>query len=268
MVGESALPWWGRKRVLRSLWGWRAVPSGNPTEWARSLQHLLSDPVGVKTYMNFLDEEFGCSSSLTFFFACEGLGKQSPDNLHQLLPLIWKKFIRNYSVPVSPGTHASLAEKIHNNDLSPDMFRTAQKEVYNHMSENTYPSFLQCQLFIDKLQEYQHKSSVPCRYSEDSARLDMSELFEQGLQKDELILDQGAVRGTYFRRELSTLHEHEVVPPSAPSNTSMGALCQGVEGLLLAAAREARDCQPPVRLTSRNLAATAMQRAVEMPKTR
>lgn len=128
--------------------------SSNPGEWAVSLDRLLKDPAGVAVYKQFLEDELGCSKSLDFFFACKGLGKQSPENLKQLLPLIWKNFIRKHDVPVTSKTYAILAKKIHENTLSADMFRIAQQEVFDHMMDTTYLAFLQSQYYVDQQKLY------------------------------------------------------------------------------------------------------------------
>lgn len=188
--------------------------TSNPLDWARSINHLLEDPAGVSVFMNFLREEKGCSNALEFFFACKGLEKQGSEQLKQLLPLIWKKFIRNYNVRISTETHAEVAEKILHGALSSDMFHMAQSEVFETLRQTTYPAFLQSHYYLEQLQHYHTEPQD----------LDVDET-DRGYQSNMMQQNVGHISQCYNKPEenygypgvwnrpanLSTVYEHETV---------------------------------------------------------
>lgn len=60
--------------------------------WAQSLHFLLQDPEGIRLFQQYLESE--CphhADALDFWFACEGLRKQTaPEKIHQLVKVIYK----------------------------------------------------------------------------------------------------------------------------------------------------------------------------------
>ena len=236
-----------------------------PSEWARSLQHLLDDPAGITTFQKFLQSEYGCSDSLEFSFACKGLSKQSPQDLQQLLQLIWKKYVRNRSVPVSQETYAALADRIHNNNLSADMFHSAHLEVLNRMSDTSYEAFLRSAQYIEKLQQRPVECSGPPNYQYDG-RDTQEPSMDPGMPY--INTSTGLEILTYNKRgQLTTLHEDEVSEAFTPSG---GVAPSSIPHLDTQCWGEGPSVmqQGPVRLTKDALAATAFQRALPLPKPR
>lgn len=78
-------------------------------------------------FQEYLKEECGTCEALNFWFACNGLRK-CPDPL-QLVPIIWKKFIRNYAVHVSEKTYKFVNDRINAKSIDRNIFDAAQKEV-------------------------------------------------------------------------------------------------------------------------------------------
>lgn len=60
--------------------------------WAKALHHLLEDPDGVTLFREYLQAEGRPhADALDFWFACEGLRKQSePEKIGQLIKVIYK----------------------------------------------------------------------------------------------------------------------------------------------------------------------------------
>lgn len=179
--------------------------SSNPSDWAISLDRLLADPAGVSVYTLFLEEELGCRKSLDFFFACKGLGMQSPENLCQLLPLIWKNFIRKHDVQVNPKTYAILAQKIHENSLSADMFQVAQREVFEHMMNTTYLAFLQSQHYIDQQKLFHQESKQDSVKNEERKKGYQSSYHMQTRMQDVLLREVDYSHHLYAKKQLSSL---------------------------------------------------------------
>ena len=94
--------------------------------WSQSLQHLLEDPQGVQLFQDYLREECGTCEAVLFWFACNGLRHQDP---WQLVPIIWKKFIRNYAVRVTEKTYKTINDRINARSIDRNIFDDAQREV-------------------------------------------------------------------------------------------------------------------------------------------
>jgi hypothetical protein len=59
--------------------------------WARNLHSLLEDPDGVQLFKRYLKQEGQPhADTLDFWFACEGLKKQDPDKINQLVKVIYR----------------------------------------------------------------------------------------------------------------------------------------------------------------------------------
>lgn len=100
-----------------------------PVRWSQSLQHLLEDPQGVQLFQDYLREECGTSQPVLFWFACNGLRGDQEQDPKQLVPIIWKKFIRNYAVRVTEATYKSLNDRINHRNIDRNIFDDAQREV-------------------------------------------------------------------------------------------------------------------------------------------
>ncbi|KAF2366860.1 RGS domain [Trinorchestia longiramus] len=271
--------------------------SSNPLEWSHSIDHLLLDPVGVSAFMAFLREEKGCSNALEFFFACKGLGSQPSEHLRQLLLVIWKKFIRNYNVRVSPETHADLSEKIYRGALSADMFQVAQNEVLEYLKQTSYPAFLQSQHYIEQLQQY-HAEQQKLDLDDSERGTYQSSLLQQNPVQsisysphrysksvdDPRVGNSGVYRGDYASNAghgskwnpspavLTTVYEHEAATPHTvallPGHMKH---LSGSCSVPRPAAEDDLTCvssSGPKRphLSSKILAATVGQRALVNPK--
>lgn len=61
-------------------------------KWANSLHSLLQDPDGVKLFHQYLESEGQHhADTLDFWFACEGLRKQTAtEKIHQLVKVIYR----------------------------------------------------------------------------------------------------------------------------------------------------------------------------------
>lgn len=70
------------------------IPSSPPSylRWARNLPSLLEDPDGVDLFRRYLESEGRShADTLDFWFACEGLRKQTdPEKISQLVKVIYR----------------------------------------------------------------------------------------------------------------------------------------------------------------------------------
>ncbi|XP_013793328.1 axin-1-like, partial [Limulus polyphemus] len=132
--------------------------------WSRDISFLLRDLEGINLFKKFLTEE-NCRECLDFWLACEGIKKTntSTSYLHQLIRVIYKKFIRSAVVQINPETRKEITDKIEQKlGLEQSIFDKAQRDVEQVMSQTVYPNFLKSDLFlgyIHSLQNYGHLQS-------------------------------------------------------------------------------------------------------------
>lgn len=119
-------------------------------KWAESLHHLLDDPDGVQLFRTFLEQEEIGTSSLDFWYACQGLKKQerSDEERTQMVKIIFKKLLKGDKLPfVDSNTKKTIAENINHGSYM-TLFDEAQSQVENYMKNDTYPLFLKSDLYV------------------------------------------------------------------------------------------------------------------------
>ncbi|XP_019062546.1 axin-1 isoform X2 [Fukomys damarensis] len=141
--------------------GYEPEGSASPTppylRWAESLHSLLDDQDGISLFRTFLQQE-GCADLLDFWFACSGFRKLEPcgSNEEKRLKLaraIYRKYILDSNGIVSrqtkPATKSFIKDCVVKQLIDPAMFDQAQTEIQSTMEENTYPSFLKSDIYLE-----------------------------------------------------------------------------------------------------------------------
>lgn len=141
--------------------GYEPEGSASPTppylRWAESLHSLLDDQDGISLFRTFLQQE-GCADLLDFWFACSGFRKLEPcgSNEEKRLKLaraIYRKYILDSNGIVSrqtkPATKSFIKDCVVKQQIDPAMFDQAQTEIQSTMEENTYPSFLKSDIYLE-----------------------------------------------------------------------------------------------------------------------
>ncbi|XP_012661251.1 axin-1 isoform X2 [Otolemur garnettii] len=141
--------------------GYEPEGSASPTppylKWAESLHSLLDDQDGISLFRTFLKQE-GCADLLDFWFACSGFRKLEPCDSNEekrlkLARAIYRKYILDNSGIVSrqtkPATKSFIKDCIVKQQIDPAMFDQAQTEIQATMEENTYPSFLKSDIYLE-----------------------------------------------------------------------------------------------------------------------
>ncbi|XP_023584141.1 axin-1 isoform X1 [Trichechus manatus latirostris] len=141
--------------------GYEPEGSASPTppylKWAESLHSLLDDQDGIHLFRTFLKQE-DCADLLDFWFACSGFRKLEPCDSNEekrlkLAKAIYRKYILDSSGIVSrqtkPATKSFIKDCIMRQQIDPATFDQAQTEVQSTMEENTYPSFLKSDIYLE-----------------------------------------------------------------------------------------------------------------------
>jgi axin 1 len=139
-------------------------------KWAQRLSSLLEDRDGVALFKKYVESEGGIHSErLNFYFACEGLKQQSdPEKVKQIIGAIYR-FLKKSELPVPEdirqAVKAGLKDK--NFILTPDLFDQMQQDVERIINETTYPNFLQSEMYLQYVQNYQSaiERTHPTAYS-------------------------------------------------------------------------------------------------------
>ncbi|CAH1959889.1 unnamed protein product [Acanthoscelides obtectus] len=145
--------------------------------WTYSLRHLLQDPDGVRLFQQYLASEGRRhSDALDFWFACEGLRKQTAkEKIQQLVKVIYKKFFVKSALPIDEELRKDIGRSIKFSQcLEPPvtLFDKAQAKVEQLIDETTYPNFLKSDTYLQYLENVQnHSSSSSSDYSNELSNL-------------------------------------------------------------------------------------------------
>lgn len=127
-------------------------------KWARNLSCLLEDRDGVEQFKKYVEQEGGIHSDrLNFYFACEGLKQQSdPDKVRQIISVIYR-FLKKSQLHIPDDIRSTIRTGIKEKDfiLTPDLFDQMQQDVEKIINETTYPNFLQSEMYVNYVQNYQ-----------------------------------------------------------------------------------------------------------------
>lgn len=144
------------------------APSSPPSylRWARNLPSLLEDPDGVDLFRRYLESEGrNHADTLDFWFACEGLRKQTDlEKINQLVKVIYRRFFLKTQLGVGEELRRAVNRKIKEassggGELDCRIFDASQQEVERLITETTYPNFLRSDLYLAHVQAMQNGSS-------------------------------------------------------------------------------------------------------------
>ncbi|XP_077081882.1 regulator of G-protein signaling 2 [Siphateles boraxobius] len=118
------------------------------TQWAQSLDNLLSCKYGTIALRLFMKSEHS-EENIEFWLACEEFRKiRSRSKLQSRAKTIYKEFVQPES-PKEINLDFNTKESLHQSLLIPTQssFKAAQNRVYFLMEHNSYPRFLDSQLY-------------------------------------------------------------------------------------------------------------------------
>ncbi|XP_067270952.1 regulator of G-protein signaling 2 [Pseudorasbora parva] len=118
------------------------------TQWAQSLDNLLSSKYGLIAFRLFTESEH-CEENIEFWLACEEFRKiRSRSKLRTKAKTIYEEFVRAES-PKEINLDFNTKESLHQSLLIPTQssFKAAQSRVYFLMEHNSYQRFLDSELY-------------------------------------------------------------------------------------------------------------------------
>ncbi|XP_024084321.1 axin isoform X3 [Cimex lectularius] len=165
-------------------------------KWARNLPSLLADPAGVELFRQYLHQEGKShSDALDFWFACEGLHKQSdPDRVTQFVKVIYRRFfIKTQLMGISESHRKAVHRRLKDSNSICDksVFDSTQAQIEALITETTYPNFLKSELYLNHVQSMQNGSGESSGSSEQGMHSGANPLMLATLHEDQ-ILDTSA----------------------------------------------------------------------------
>ncbi|TMW53232.1 hypothetical protein DOY81_001708 [Sarcophaga bullata] len=139
----------------------KTLPKG-PTAWASSIEVLLADPAGIKSFAEFLKLEYA-AENIYFWTACERF--KNIDNLANRQSealFIYTKHLSNGSLePVNVDSKARSLVEQNLSNADKDLFQPAQKQIFNLMKFDCYQRFLKSDLYKQCLQAEKKGKPLP-----------------------------------------------------------------------------------------------------------
>ncbi|KAE8747590.1 Axin [Frankliniella occidentalis] len=136
-------------------------PSPPPyLRWAQNLHYLLEDPDGVDLFRTFLKQE-GQLDTLNFWFACEGLKKQTDqERVSQLVKVIYRKYLQKSQLAITEDLRKEVIWRVkEEGEIHSGVFDGVQAAVEQLISNTTYPNFLKSDLYLQHVQSMQNGPS-------------------------------------------------------------------------------------------------------------
>lgn len=118
----------------------------------------MEDRDGVELFKKYVELEGGIHHDrLNFYFAVEGLKQQSDgDKIKQIIGAIYRFLKKSQlAVPEEIRTAVKSGLKDKNFVLTPDLFDQMQFDVERIINETTYRNFLQSDMYLEYVQNYQ-----------------------------------------------------------------------------------------------------------------
>uniref|UniRef100_A0A8C5RZZ9 Regulator of G protein signaling 17 n=1 Tax=Laticauda laticaudata TaxID=8630 RepID=A0A8C5RZZ9_LATLA len=137
----------------------------NPTadeilSWAQNFDKMMKTPAGRNIFREFLRTEYS-EENLLFWLACEDLKKeQNKDAIEEKARLIYEDYISILS-PKEVSLDSRVREVINRNLLDPSchMYEDAQLQIYTLMHRDSFPRFLNSQIYKSLLESTRSSTS-------------------------------------------------------------------------------------------------------------
>lgn len=132
----------------------RGIDVGRVGSWATDFEKLLSDSVGLQMFTDFLKKEFSAENIL-FWTSCEKYRKltSESDRHRAAIEILDRHLSTGAPEPVNVDSHARQAAQDGMADPGPDLFASAQKQIYNLMKFDSFSRFLKSDLYKEALLE-------------------------------------------------------------------------------------------------------------------
>ncbi|XP_042301901.1 regulator of G-protein signaling 17 isoform X1 [Sceloporus undulatus] len=128
-------------------------PAEEILSWAQNFDKMMKTPAGRNIFREFLRTEYS-EENLLFWLACEDLKKeQNKEAIEEKARLIYEDYISILS-PKEVSLDSRVREVINRNllDPNPHMYEDAQLQIYTLMHRDSFPRFLNSQIYKSLLE--------------------------------------------------------------------------------------------------------------------
>ncbi|KAJ6662118.1 hypothetical protein lerEdw1_012583 [Lerista edwardsae] len=128
--------------------------------WGQSFDTLMRTPAGRNAFREFLRTEFS-EENMLFWMACEDLKRETNKNLIQeKARRIYEDYVSILS-PKEVSLDSRVRDLINRNMLEPSKhsFDDAQLQIYTLMHRDSYPRFMNSEMYRDLVESFSQKSA-------------------------------------------------------------------------------------------------------------
>eukprot|EP00761_Pharyngomonas_kirbyi_P012548 gb/GECH01012575.1/.p1 GENE.gb/GECH01012575.1/~~gb/GECH01012575.1/.p1 ORF type:complete len:522 (+),score=103.63 gb/GECH01012575.1/:1-1566(+) len=133
---------------LLKTWNWSRIFASKDSD-DRPFDFFLTDSAGRECFKQFLIREFSVEN-LLFWIEVEQFKKVSGDEMNQIANQIFETYIMYgsaFEINIDDELSAGIRERIHNGNISSDMFDEVQDYIYHAMQADSFERFKQSNLY-------------------------------------------------------------------------------------------------------------------------
>ncbi|PRD27247.1 UNVERIFIED_CONTAM: loco [Trichonephila clavipes] len=133
--------------------------------WSISFENVLEDPIGLKTFTEFLKREFS-AENIMFWVACKQYSTlNDKSQMAKLAKDIYDLHLRpGASEAVNINSHSRQFVLLNLQNPPPDLFAQSEKEIFTLMKFDCYQRFLKSDLYSECMSAEKLGKPLPCSY--------------------------------------------------------------------------------------------------------
>ncbi|GIY90567.1 regulator of G-protein signaling loco [Caerostris extrusa] len=133
--------------------------------WSISFENVLEDPIGLKTFTEFLKREFS-AENIMFWVACKQYSTlNDKSQMIKLAKDIYDLHLRpGATEAVNINSHSRQYVLLHLQNPPHDLFTQAEREIFTLMKFDCYQRFLKSELYSDCMTAEKLGKPMPCAY--------------------------------------------------------------------------------------------------------
>ncbi|KAG8199854.1 hypothetical protein JTE90_015849 [Oedothorax gibbosus] len=135
------------------------------SSWSNSFEAVLEDPIGLKTFTEFLKREFS-AENIMFWIACKQYNTLTNKcQMAKLAKEIYDLHLR-HGAPEAVNINSHSRQYVLHNLQNPpsDLFMQAEKEIFILMKFDCYQRFLKSEIYNECLAAEKLGKPMPCSY--------------------------------------------------------------------------------------------------------
>ncbi|CAL1291943.1 unnamed protein product [Larinioides sclopetarius] len=143
----------------------KSIRNQRVINWSVSFENVLEDPIGLKTFTEFLKREFS-AENIMFWVACKQYSTLTDKQQRiKLAKEIYDLHLRpGAAEAVNINSHTRQYVLLNLQNPPPDLFQQAEKEIFTLMKFDCYQRFLKSELYEECVAAEKLGKPLPCTY--------------------------------------------------------------------------------------------------------